>query len=225
VGSTVDDRQDLQLANAHTRQRTLRAVSDVRRATRADIPAMSTALASAFSDDPVMAWVLGPNPSADRLRRMFASMLKSWYLKREETWTTDAGDGIPGAAIWTPPGQWRQTLLETLAVAPTMIRLVGRRLGVAGRGFQMIEKHHLKEPHYYLAVLGTATTRQGKGHGSAMLEPVLDRCDTEGALAYLESSKEQNIPFYERHGFVVQEELQLPDGPPLWPMLREPRPR
>ena len=92
------------------------------------------------------------------------------------------------------------------------------------RGMTVIDRHHLREPHYYLAVLGTEPEKQGKGFGAAMLAPVLDRCDAEGALAYLESSKERNIPFYERHGFVVQETLQLPDGPPLWPMIREPRP-
>jgi hypothetical protein len=52
--------------------------------------------------------------------------------------------------------------------------------------------------------------------------PVLERCDREGEPAYLESSKEQNIPFYSRHGFEVTGQLDLPDGPSMWPMWREP---
>ncbi|MDP1821280.1 MAG: GNAT family N-acetyltransferase [Acidimicrobiales bacterium] len=88
----------------------------------------------------------------------------------------------------------------------------------------MMEKAHRRHPeHYYLSVLGTAPDRQGEGVGSALMAPVVARCDEEGIGAYLESSKEANIPFYRRHGFEVVEELQLPSGPGLWPMWRDPR--
>jgi hypothetical protein len=30
---------------------------------------------------------------------------------------------------------------------------------------------------------------------------------------------------YERHGFVTTRELRLPDGPPIWPMWRDPQRR
>ena len=57
------------------------------------------------------------------------------------------------------------------------------------------------------------------------MAPVLERCDDEGVPAYLESSKEKNVPYYERHGFRVTGELRLPkDGPPLWAMWRDPKP-
>ena len=82
---------------------------------------------------------------------------------------------------------------------------------------------HYREPHWYLSTLGTDPEAQGRGLGSAMLAPVLGLCDEDGWPAYLESSKESNIPFYERHGFRVTGEIQVPDGPKLWPMLRPPR--
>jgi ribosomal protein S18 acetylase RimI-like enzyme len=86
-----------------------------------------------------------------------------------------------------------------------------------------IERHHPVLPHYYLSVIGTDPDQQGGGIGSALLAPVLSRCDSEGVAAYLESSKESNVGFYARHGFTVTDKVELPDGPPLWFMWREPR--
>jgi hypothetical protein len=38
--------------------------------------------------------------------------------------------------------------------------------------------------------------------------------------AYLESSKKKNLSFYQKHGFEVIDELQIPEGPPIWTMMR-----
>jgi ribosomal protein S18 acetylase RimI-like enzyme len=85
-------------------------------------------------------------------------------------------------------------------------------------------RHPSGPPHYYLAVLGTDPAQQGRGLGSALLAPVLERCDQDGVGAFLESSKERNIDFYARHGFRVTDELRLPRGPTMWQMWRDPRP-
>jgi len=39
----------------------------------------------------------------------------------------------------------------------------------------------------------------------------------------LESSKPENVPFYEKFGFVLIEEIQDGDMPPLFAMKREPK--
>jgi ribosomal protein S18 acetylase RimI-like enzyme len=89
---------------------------------------------------------------------------------------------------------------------------------------RMIEDHHPLPHHMYLSVLGTDPEQQGRGIGSALLAPGLRLADEEGLPCYLESSKEQNIAFYARHGFVVRETIRFPkDGPSLWLMWREPR--
>jgi ribosomal protein S18 acetylase RimI-like enzyme len=87
----------------------------------------------------------------------------------------------------------------------------------------MERRHPREKPHWYLAVLGTDPSAQGQGLGSAVLQPVLERCDTDGIGAYLESSKERNIDFYARHGFRVTGKIRLPRGPTMWPMWRDPR--
>ena len=60
--------------------------------------------------------------------------------------------------------------------------------------------------------------------GAAGSEPPMPRCDAEGLPAYLESSKERNVPYYERFGFRVTRELAMPGRgcPPVWLMWRDP---
>ena len=52
---------------------------------------------------------------------------------------------------------------------------------------------------------------QGRGVGSALLEPALARADGEGMPCYLETQKEENLSFYARHGFAVRD-TALPVG-------------
>jgi len=89
--------------------------------------------------------------------------------------------------------------------------------------FSLAEKIHPKEPHYYLLAIGVDPDRQGHGVGSSLLAPMAERCDREHIGAYLESSKERDVPLYERFGFKVREVVELPGGGPrIWPMWRDP---
>lgn len=195
----------------------------VRLATAADIPGMAGALSQSFATDPVMRWLFGdvdPRPMR-YLTPFFASEARR-HLKHETVYTID---GHPGAAYWDPPDQWKTSTLGTLRLAPLILRGIGPRTLKALRGLARIEHAHSRHPaHYYLAVLGTLPAQQGKGVGSALLDPVLARCDADGLGAYLESSKQDNIPFYRRHGFEVVDEVAFPEGPTVWPMWREPQP-
>jgi ribosomal protein S18 acetylase RimI-like enzyme len=192
-----------------------------RKATHADIEALSESIARAFDDDPVWIYLFPERRRHERARAFVAYELQHHYLRQDETWTVD---GLGGAAAWMPPKTWRQTNLDTVRSLPTMLRLIGTRLPTAARAMAAIEDAHPPGDHYYLSILGTDPAHQGKGVASACLGPVLARCDAQGLGAYLESSKETNIPFYNRHGFEVTRVLPLPNGgPSLWLMWREPR--
>lgn len=195
----------------------------VRRATTADIDGVAEALAAAFDDDPVMRWLFGEvAPRPGRYLLPFLAHEAARHLRNNEVFTLD---GTPAAALWDPPGHWKTAPKDVLRLAPLMVRGMGFRTMSALRGLARMEAAHARHPeHFYLAVLGTHPDRQGAGLGSALLAPVLDRCDADGIGAYLESSKESNIPFYRRHGFEVVGELTFPSGPTLWPMWRDPLP-
>jgi ribosomal protein S18 acetylase RimI-like enzyme len=124
-----------------------------------------------------------------------------------------------------PPGTWRVSLLDQLRLAPG---LVGSMRGDSLRllkGFTFIERNHPHEPpHWYLAMVGVAPAWQGRGYGTAVMRPVLERSDAERLPAYLEASTARNVALFERNGFQVVEECRYAkDGPPLWRMWREPK--
>jgi ribosomal protein S18 acetylase RimI-like enzyme len=198
------------------------AVPAVRRATSADVPALAGMLARAFLDDPVAAWAFRPEGLRERALERFQATRLHQMLADDEVWTTD---DLSCAALWAPPGRWRPKPREEAQIARCFLhpRLI-TRLPITAVGWQLLERRHPSTPeHWYLAVLGTDPSAQGRGLGSAVLSAMLTQCDRDGVAAYLESSKERNIDFYSRHGFRVLEEMRLLRGPAMWPMWRDPR--
>lgn len=192
----------------------------VRAARPEDRRALATVLARAFYDDPVTSWFYPNDRTRLRNARTFFRIRLRQLGRQEQTHTTD---DLAGAALWALPGQWREEGHEVIQYLPTIPAMLPR-LPLALRAMRIIEDHHPHEPHLYLSILGTDPGHQGRGIGSALLAPGLRLADEEGLGCYLESSKEQNIAFYARHGFVVREEIRLPKGgPTLWLMWRDPR--
>jgi len=195
----------------------------IRRAGPDDTKPLAKALARAFADDPMMSFLLpDEHQRRRRLPMLFALQLRSLQAHLGEVYTTSE---LSGAALWAPPGRWRGPPLTVLRGLPRLLLALGHRLPTALRSVAAAEEVHPSEPHWYLAVLGTEPASQGRGVGSALLAPVLQRCDADGVPAYLESSKQSNVAFYARHGFEVTSPLDIPGGGPrVWPMWREPRP-
>jgi ribosomal protein S18 acetylase RimI-like enzyme len=199
-------------------------MTGARAATMTDVEAVADALVRAFEDDPLMKYLFRTDEGRRKKSRLFfVSDARRAIEKGKGRVDTNDDGGAKGGAIWFAPGQWKTGGTELLGQIPMLFRL-GRETPRALTVLNLVEKVHPKEPHWYLAVLGTDPQYQGRGVGSALMAPVLSKCDEEGIPVYLESSKERNIPFYERHGFKVTSELQIKNGPALWPMWRDPLP-
>lgn len=194
----------------------------IRRATARDLPALTRMLGRAFSEDPVMLWACRSAELRTELLELIAGARLRQLLAYEEIWMTKESTST---ALWTPPGRGEADHLQNLALARSLLR--PRMIACLPRlalGITYMQHMHQHEPHHwYLARLGTAPSEQGQGLGSAVLQPVLERCDSERVGAYLETALHRNLSFYARHGFRVSGELSLPRGPTIWAMWREPR--
>ncbi|HEY7570547.1 MAG TPA: GNAT family N-acetyltransferase [Nitrososphaeraceae archaeon] len=82
--------------------------------------------------------------------------------------------------------------------------------------------YHPSEPHWYLPLLGVDPLHHDKGFGSVLMQYALATCDRDNRIAYLESSNQRNIPFYERHGFEMLGTIQVNTSPSIYPMIRKP---
>ena len=193
----------------------------VREAEPADVGAISKALGAAFADDPVMSWLI--RDAARRpavLEGNFRLLLEEIWLEHEVTYTTAS---TAGAAIWDPPGKWSVSIPRQIGLLPRALRVWGRVLPRALLTLARIERGHPTKSHYYLAVLGVEPESQGRGLGSALMFPIIHRCDTDRVPAYLEASSPRNRALYERHGFEVTQEFRVGAGaPPIWGMWRDP---
>jgi ribosomal protein S18 acetylase RimI-like enzyme len=87
-----------------------------------------------------------------------------------------------------------------------------------------LHKANAPARHWYLQWLGVDPPRQGQGIGSALMQPVLARADADSLPCYLETANARTVFLYQRHGFEVVVEGDLPKGAPhFWTMMRAPR--
>ena len=190
---------------------------EIRSATSDEIPRAVAAIVAAFISDPParFAW---PSPH-DYLSAMPVAT-GEFAGSSFQHGTAYVSADFCGAALWLPPGvepngRALEKVFRDTARPEHMDDLLGT--------FEKMEQSHPREAHWYLPQIGVEPNAQGKGIGAALMRHALARCDQERALAYLEASKPQNIPFYQRHGFEVIGEIQVGSAPLVTPMLRKPR--
>lgn len=194
----------------------------IRPANAADIPELAAVLARAFAQDPFACWLAHPErDKATAMALAFQLQLKHLAMPGGLVFCVEDRSG---AALWSAPGNWDLTLWQQIRFAPAFAGVVGwTRLLPVLKAVQAVQRAHPREPHYYLQVLGVDPVKQGRGQGRALLEPMLAKADRQQVPVYLETAEPDNLGYYQRFGFEVRQELDLPSGAPhLWTMLRPP---
>ena len=182
-------------------------------------------LGRAFFDDPATIYVLPEDAErADPLTWFMTGAARYGHIYGEVN-TTEAT--VEGAAIWLPPENWEMSpeRMEEAGLGelesnfgPEAHERFNNFFGHLGE----LHERDVQPRHWYLFILGVDPPRQGQGVGSALIQPVLARADSEGLPCYLETTKAINVPFYQRHGFEVVLEDDMPGGGPrFWTMKRD----
>jgi ribosomal protein S18 acetylase RimI-like enzyme len=184
------------------------------------------ALARGFVHDPLLVYVL-PDVD-DRVRRLpthFGAIIR-YGVMYGDVFTT-AGRAS-GAAVWFRPGDVamdeRRMEASGRARIPDILGANAfARLMDVGAPLAALRAADAPEAHWYLPLLGVDEELQGRGIGSALIQPILDRADHDALPCYVETPQPRNVPFYERHGFRVLREIKhRASGITLWTFRREP---
>ncbi|MDT9591551.1 GNAT family N-acetyltransferase [Nocardioides zeae] len=192
-------------------------------AARADRDRTAAVLAAAFATDPHTVAMLPPGDQDGRLRRMFTAMFDEAMAAGGDVHVAaDAASGdLLGVGVWDAPGASVPTLASLRSV-PAHVRVFGRRIVDAARSEHAAHLHRPQVPHWYLRLLGTTPAARGRGVAGALLADRFAAADAARVGCYLESSTQANVPFYERHGFVVRGEVPAYGTTPAIGMWRPP---
>ena len=180
-----------------------------------DLDAAAVIQSRAFFDDPLFEFLF---PDATVRRAQLPWIMRVGIaagLQVGHVHTTRSA--MLGHAVWLPPGGTHLSN-DRLAEAgfvdaeQHMDEKAIARFGTFMEQSSAIHDRLLPDPY------------QGRGIGSALMQPTLARADEARLSCYLETVKERNVVYYRKHGFEVAEEQAVAgDGPPVWMMIRQPR--
>ena len=149
------------------------------------------------------------------------------------TMTQDAviyadSEEINGFAVWLPFGFTGSKTLPFL-MSGGLSLILHSGLGIIGRlltyeTYAMnLKKEFTENYDWYLYNLSIRKDAQGKGLASKLMRPMLQFCDDERMVAYLETNKEANVGLYQHYGFDLMKQEQIPKSTVThYAMVREP---
>jgi ribosomal protein S18 acetylase RimI-like enzyme len=96
-----------------------------------------------------------------------------------------------------------------------------RRINNAEDYMRSTQKRCVAEPHWYLWVLGVDPACHGQGIGGTLLRAGLERADASNMPCYLETMNPDNVPLYQKFGFAIASEGDIPGSSVrMWGMVR-----
>ena len=86
-----------------------------------------------------------------------------------------------------------------------------------------LKRQYTDHYDWYLFNLSVKKDAQGKGIASKLMRPMLQFCDDERMVTYLETNKDTNVGLYRHYGFDLMKEEVIPKTPVThYAMVRQP---
>ncbi len=201
------------------------SASSFYRLTKEDIPRAVECLKDAFKDDPLWREVFKNDPDKDNALSGFFTCPLLYGMKYGKAYASSPD--IEALAVWVPGRyadmtMWRMLRCGALRYGTKMGKESMSNLSIVSKQLGAERKRLMKnKPYVYLTIIGVSSAAQGKGLGSKLMDAIKEECSREGLRLYLETEKENNLPFYEKHGLTVKKKIVFEKiNLPMWLMER-----
>jgi len=164
-------------------------------------------LTESFNDNKSVNYIIKKGKKrSQRIRKLMEYSFDVCYLFGEIFLTDDK----KGCALILLPDKKKSNLKSILLDIKLILTCTGlSNLTKAMSRESKIKKLHPKELMYYLWFIGVDPIEQHKGIGSALMQDVIKEGIKKKRSIYLETSTLKNIPWYEKFGFTIYNELDL----------------
>ena len=191
-----------------------------------DLDLLAEIAADAYQDYPLHNWF-----TKGKYDKKASKLIMQISLK---TMTEDAiiyadSEEMNGFAVWLPFGFTGSKTLPFLLNGGLKL-IIHSGFGIIGRlltyeNYAMnLKKEFTDHFDWYLYNLSIKKDAQGKGIASKLMRPMLQFCDDEKMVAYLETNKEKNVSLYDHYGFALKKEEVIPKTAVThYAMVREPK--
>jgi len=183
------------------------------RLTRKDRDAGVAVLGRAFAEYEMLRYYFQDETERHAIAVTFGFIALSVCLKYGEVYASSAK--MEGVSAWLPPGKapfgaWRIIRSVPLSVLFRFGRQGASRIQAYGRYIDSLHRKLVPYPHWYLQIIGVDPKYQGQGFSSQLIRPMLERIDREYLPCFLETNIEKNVAIYQRFGFGVVSEDEIP---------------
>lgn len=191
-----------------------------------DLDRLAEVAADAYKDYPLHNWF-----TKGKYDEKASKLLMQITLK---TMTKDAiiyadSEEMNGFAAWIPFGFTGNKAIPFLKSGGLKLILhsglgIINRLSTYEKYAMNLKKEFTDHYDWYLFNLSVKKDAQGKGIASKLLRPMLQFCDDEKMVAYLETNKESNVGLYKHYGFELKKEELIPKTTVMhYAMVRNPK--
>lgn len=200
-------------------------MSDLILLSKDQIKPASYVISEAFFNDPLMLYLF---PKAKERKRKLKSMMELLLrigIKYGIVHTTSAK--LEGIAIWFPSNKSKITTWMGLLNGgfSYFFKLGSKAVKKQNRLYNYILTKHMNlmpSYHWYLSIIGINPIYQGKGFSSVLFNSMFNQIDKQNLPFFLDTNNEENLPIYNRFGFRLLEEYQIPDTNVVnWAMIRD----